>query len=61
MKIKSKHGDFHLQGAKAYASTAEIGPCDLVMIALKATSNEALVELIPPPAHPTKKTNPHSD
>src|SRR4029077_12843081 len=28
------------------------GPCDLVMIALKATNNEALLQLIPPLLHP---------
>ena len=39
---------FVLKPAKAYGTTAEIGACDLVIIALKATANEALVELIPP-------------
>ncbi len=37
--------------AQAHASTAEIGPCDLVIIALKATGNAALDELIPPLLH----------
>lgn len=48
LRVISKQGDFHLQGVKAYGSTGEIEPCDLVIIALKATSNEALKELIPP-------------
>jgi len=48
LRIESKQGDFHLQGVKAHASTAEIGPCDLVVIALKATSNQDLLTLIPP-------------
>ena len=48
LRIKSKHGDFHLQGVKAYAVTADIGPSDLVIIALKATSNAVLEHLIPP-------------
>jgi len=37
--------------AHAHASTAEIGPCDFVIIALKATANAALDELIPPLLH----------
>jgi len=48
LRLHSKQGDCHLQGASAYATAEEIGPSDLVIIALKATSNEALVELIPP-------------
>src|SRR5439155_21174080 len=32
-------------------STKEIGPCDLVLIAIKATSNADLVGLIPPLLH----------
>ncbi len=34
-----------------YNSTAEIGPCDLVLIAVKATANEAIVDLVPPLLH----------
>lgn len=37
--------------AKAHARTAEIGPCDLVIIALKATANATLDDLIPPLLH----------
>ena len=36
---------------KPYASTGEIGPCDLVLIAVKATSNADLLELVPPLLH----------
>ncbi len=36
---------------KAYARPAEIGPCDVVLIALKATANQVLNELIPPLLH----------
>jgi 2-dehydropantoate 2-reductase len=35
----------------AFATTAEIGPVDLVIIALKATANAALDELLPPLLH----------
>jgi 2-dehydropantoate 2-reductase len=34
--------------AQVYERTADIGPCDLVLIALKATANSALDTLIPP-------------
>jgi 2-dehydropantoate 2-reductase len=34
--------------AKAAASPEEIGPCDLVIIGLKATANDALEKLVPP-------------
>ncbi len=37
--------------AQAHATTEDIGPCDLVIIALKATANASLSELIPPLLH----------
>ena len=37
-----------LPDVKASATTREIGPCDLVIVALKATANAALEELLPP-------------
>jgi len=37
----------------AFATTAEIGPVDLVVIALKATANPALDNLLPPLLHDT--------
>jgi 2-dehydropantoate 2-reductase len=37
-----------VSGVQAAAFTAEIGPCDLVIIALKATANAMLLEAIPP-------------
>ncbi len=48
LRILSKQGDFHLQKVHAYGSTKEIGPVDLVLIAIKATANAALDTLIPP-------------
>jgi len=36
---------------QAYTDPREIGPCDLVIIALKATGNTALASLIPPLLH----------
>ncbi|HEV7866708.1 MAG TPA: 2-dehydropantoate 2-reductase [Chthoniobacteraceae bacterium] len=37
-----------LAHVQAYGSTTGIGPCDLVIIALKATANAALDDLLPP-------------
>ncbi len=48
LRIKTGGREIVLKGVKACATTAEIGPCDVVMIALKATANAVLDELIPP-------------
>ena len=43
------HGEtLHVPRVQAHSTTREIGPCDLVIIALKATANAALEELLPP-------------
>ena len=52
LKIKSCAGDFALPQVQAFGSTAEIGPCDLVFIAIKSTSNADLTNLLPPLLHP---------
>jgi 2-dehydropantoate 2-reductase len=46
LTIKTRGKTIHFK-ASVYERTAEIGPCDLVLIALKATSNPALDSLIP--------------
>ncbi len=51
LTVRSPDGEFHLPKVKAYASTAEIGECDVVLIALKTTGNDALATLIPPLLH----------
>ena len=51
IRIRGKTENIHLAKVNCYASTEEIGPCDLVLIALKATSNADLVSLIPPLLH----------
>lgn len=51
IRIRGKKEKFHLTRPQVYQSSAEIGPCDLVLIALKATNNHALLELIPPLLH----------
>jgi 2-dehydropantoate 2-reductase len=48
IRIRAVDGDFDLPEVEAYGSTGEMGPCDLVVIGIKATSNESLVELLPP-------------
>jgi 2-dehydropantoate 2-reductase len=51
LKISAPDGDFTLAPVHAHATPAEIGPCDLVIIALKATAGSALAELLPPLLH----------
>ena len=41
-------GGFVLEPARAFGTTAEIGPVDLVVIGLKATANDRLPALLPP-------------
>ncbi|MDB6005690.1 MAG: 2-dehydropantoate 2-reductase [Prosthecobacter sp.] len=48
LKICSHLGDFDLPQVDCHRSTAEIGACNLVIIAMKATANEVLLELLPP-------------
>jgi len=49
--IRGKKENFHVAGVQGYETADAIGPCDLVLIALKATNNEALLQLIPPLLH----------
>jgi 2-dehydropantoate 2-reductase len=48
LQVKSREGNFRVAKVNAHASTADIGPVDLVLIALKATANDAIPALIPP-------------
>jgi len=48
IRIKEPAERLHLKRVQAYGSTEEIGPCDLVLVALKATDNSALARLLPP-------------
>jgi ketopantoate reductase len=43
--IRGAGENFRLSEVNCYNSTKEIGPCDLVLISVKATSNLDLVEL----------------
>ena len=51
IQVRGKKESFRLAKVRAYKTTEAIGPCDLVLIALKATQNELLPELIPPLLH----------
>lgn len=48
LRVRSHRGDFTLPRVNCHRSTAEIGPCDVVIIAMKATANDVLLELLPP-------------
>jgi 2-dehydropantoate 2-reductase len=49
--IRSREGDFNAR-PKCARAPREIGPCGLVLIALKTTANHQLAELIPPLVNP---------
>jgi 2-dehydropantoate 2-reductase len=49
--IRSRKETFRVAKVQAYTAAAAIGPCDLVLIALKATDNSVLLELLPPLLH----------
>ena len=48
IRIKTPTERIQVKKIHAYATSAEIGPCDLVIIALKATANDMLAKLLPP-------------
>jgi 2-dehydropantoate 2-reductase len=48
MMIHTKGGEVRLPRVQCAGTPREIGPVDLVMIALKTTANSALEELLPP-------------
>ena len=49
LRIESnKMGVEHLNNVKAYECTDDIGHCDLVIVALKATDNKSLERILPP-------------
>ncbi len=48
IRVKTPTERIPVKKVHAYATTAEIGPVDLVIIALKATANDMLAKLLPP-------------
>jgi 2-dehydropantoate 2-reductase len=53
--LKERDGTRHLKDVAAFASTAEIGPVDLVLVTLKTTSNGELGTLLAPLMGPTTR------
>lgn len=50
--IQREHApSFLLQNVQCYGTTSQIGPCDLVIIAIKSTDNDSLPELVKPLIH----------
>lgn len=49
--VRGVKESFRIAKVQAYGTTEEIGPCDLVLIALKSTNNDDLPGLIPPLLH----------
>src|SRR5260370_39539644 len=49
--VRGESENFRVAQIGCYNSTKEIGPCDLVIIAVKTTSNSDLVDLVPPLLH----------
>jgi 2-dehydropantoate 2-reductase len=48
LRLKSKTENIHVAKVNVHRSTQEIGPCDLVIVAVKTTSNLELPPLLPP-------------
>ncbi len=51
IRIIGRNEDLRVANVRHASSTEEIGPCDLVLVAVKATSNADLLKLIPPLLH----------
>src|SRR5438132_5826739 len=49
--VRGEGENFRVAPINCYNSTKEIGPCDLLIVAVKATSNCDLVDLVPPLLH----------
>src|SRR6266480_1478920 len=49
--VRGDRENFRAEKINCYNSPKEIGACDLVIVAVKATSNSDLVDLIPPLLH----------
>lgn len=48
LRVKTPTERINVRRIQVHASAEEIGPCDLVVIALKATTNDSLQPLLPP-------------
>jgi len=48
LQVYSINGDYHLDNLNVYRNSADIGPVDLVLVALKTVSNHQMVDLVRP-------------
>ena len=48
LQIDSCNGSFHLGNPHVYQSTADMPPCDVVLVCLKSINNHLLRQLLPP-------------
>ena len=48
LQIDSCNGSFHLDNPHVYQSTADMPPCDVVLVCLKSINNHLLRQLLPP-------------
>lgn len=53
IEVGSVAGNFHLTNVSVFKNPEDIGPVDLVIIAWKATANDALASVLPPLMHET--------
>jgi len=53
IRIRGEGENLRVAKVNHYVSTEEIEPCDLVLVAVKTTSNDDLLKLIPPLLHET--------
>jgi 2-dehydropantoate 2-reductase len=51
LRVDSVNGNFHLKAVNAYASASDMPRCDAVLIALKATANDILPDVLPSVVH----------
>ena len=53
LQIDSCNGSFHLDNPHVYQSTADMPPCDVVLVCLKSINNHLLRQLLPPLLQPS--------
>lgn len=52
LRVDSKDGDFHLTDISIYRRPEDMPRCDVVLVALKTTANDALAAILPQVAKP---------
>jgi 2-dehydropantoate 2-reductase len=51
LRVKTPHEEFALATVNALEKSSDIGPCDLIVVALKTTANQQLESLVKPLLH----------